>query len=57
MAKEGELATTADYGTDETPLRSLAGASSGSVIGKKEEEGYVRPEIPTWKHKAVIIPG
>lgn len=58
MAKEGNLATTtADHSNEETPLGSPAGGSSSSVIGKEEEAAYVRPEVPTWKHKAVIIPG
>ena len=67
MMKEDET-TTADRrsGSDDIPLRSSdsdqgSSSSSSSSVSDEQEGGvvyeYVRPEIPTWKHKAVIIPG
>lgn len=64
MVKEEKVATTDSSGNDDIPLRSPdsdQGSSSSSSSSVTEQErggvGYVRPEIPTWKHKAVIIPG
>lgn len=65
MIKEDKT-STADRrnGSDDTPLRSpdsdqgsSSGGSSSSVSAQERGVGYVRPKIPTWKHKAVIIPG
>ena len=60
MVKEEKVATADNV--DDIPLRSPdsgQGSSSSSSVSELEggEVGYIRPEIPTWKHKAVIVPG